>query len=362
MKPTTRLDWIVPGDPAQNTGGYRYDARIVDGLRQRGWQVVVHGLAGRFPQADRLARDALSDTLASLPDHSAVVIDGLALGGLPEVVAAERQRLQLLALVHHPLADEMPGTPRRELIDSEQQALAACRAVAVTSPFTARRLAELLNFSRPVAVIEPGVEPCPPAISAADLARHGRLNRPARWLCVGSLTPRKGHAVLLEALTGLDGAWTLSLVGSPSRDPQHAAELKRQASALGLEARLQWLDELDDADLAQAYSQADLCLVPSLYEGYGMVVSEALARGVALISTTGGALAETVPDDAALKVAPSDPAALHQALASWLGDAQQRQQLAQAALAHRSRLTDWTCSTKQFARWLEQVITQQEAR
>ncbi len=353
MTEPAELAWIVPGDPAQNTGGYRYDARIVAGLRARGWQVTVHGLDGRFPHADDTARRSLATTLADLPDGAAVVIDGLALGGLPQQAQAEAKRLKLLALVHHPLADETPGQPPDPgLIDSERTALAACRAVAVTSPFTARRLAELALYPGPVAVITPGVERADLASSAMALARDGRLHRQARWLCVASLTPRKGHACLLDALAGLDGDWQLTLIGSPERAPEHASRLKNQAEGLGLSGRLVWLGETDDAILADSYHQADLCLIPSHYEGFGMVATEALARGIALVSTTGGALADTVPEQASLRVAPDDAASLGQALASWLEEPPLRQRLAQAALDERLALADWPCSIERFERWL----------
>ena len=85
---TRRLDFIVPGDPAQRTGGYLYDAHIVAALRGLGWTVDVHGLPGRFPDADATARDALERTLAGLPSGRQVVVDGLALGGLPEVASS----------------------------------------------------------------------------------------------------------------------------------------------------------------------------------------------------------------------------------------------------------------------------------
>ena len=98
-----RFTLLVAGDPTQRTGGYLYDAHIVSVLGDLGWQIDVVGLAGRFPDADAEAAAALSQALASLPDQAAVVIDGLAMGALPEVVARHAQRLDITALLHHPL-------------------------------------------------------------------------------------------------------------------------------------------------------------------------------------------------------------------------------------------------------------------
>ena len=81
-----------------------------------------------------------------------------------------------------------------------------------------------------------------------------------------------------------------------------------------------------------------------------MVVTEALARGLPLITTTGGALTETVPDNAGLKVQPGDIEALSNALKRWLGDSKLRHSMTLQALAHRKSLPDWTSAGRQFAR------------
>lgn len=73
---------IVAGDPGQLTGGYVYDARIVQSLRDTGWEIDVIGLEGRFPEPDAVASHALDSALTRLPDGSRAVIDGLAMGGL----------------------------------------------------------------------------------------------------------------------------------------------------------------------------------------------------------------------------------------------------------------------------------------
>ncbi|TVQ41723.1 MAG: glycosyltransferase [Wenzhouxiangella sp.] len=344
--------FIVPGDPAQRTGGYLYDARIVAELRRLGWTVDVVGLDGQFPLACDTARRALDQCLAGLPDGAVAVIDGLALGGLPDVAVAHGRRLELIALVHHPLADETGLAPAqvRQLLDSERRALAACRRIIVTSRFTARRLAELELAGTASKVVEPGVDAAEPAPAALAMARGQTLPGPMGLVCVASLTPRKGHATLLQALAQLSRSdWTLALVGSETRDRAHAEKLRQLAESSGLGERIHWLGELDEDQLDRAYRSGSLCVVPSLYEGYGMVVSEALARGLPLVSTTGGALADTVPADCALKVAPGDADALAAAIARFMDDAGLRADLCRAALDKREQLPDWAAAGRAFA-------------
>lgn len=352
------LTLIVPGDPAQRTGGYLYDARIVEALRQRGWSIEVRGLEGRFPVTDARAASSMDETLQALPEGHRVLIDGLALGGLPEVAAAHAQRLRLIALVHHPLGDEtgLQASQRRQLLRSESRALAHCRELIVTSPFTARRLAELGLAERPARVVEPGVE-------RAELAPRVRRRLEGRadteteqLLCVASLSPRKGQDLLVEALAGVrEQAWHCRLVGSPDRDPDFAARVQRRIEDLGLAERIELTGEADEIGLKQAYLDASVCILPSWYEGYGMVISEALARGLPLISTTGGALAETVPESAALRVEPGNASALRRALERWLTDPGLRLDRTRAAVRQRDTLSDWPQAGERFERILRSV-------
>ena len=348
-----RLCFIVPGDPDQRTGGYLYDARIVAELRGLGMAVDVVGLDGQFPLPCARARAAMDECLGHLPDGASVVIDGLALGGLPDVAEAHAERLDITALVHHPLADETGLDPDQAntLLASEKRALAACRRVIVTSRFTARRLKSRKLYSNDVAVVEPGVDRAELAPAAQAMAAGERSPGPMNLLCVASLTPRKGHGCLFEALAQLQQTdWSMVLVGSETRNPEHARQLRRQAQASRLTDRITWLGELDQAQLTSAYQQASLCVVPSLYEGYGMVITEALACGLPLVSTTGGALADTAPDDCAIKVVPGDADALAEGLASFLDDAKLRARLCRAALARRQHLPTWASAGHAFAR------------
>ncbi|MFY0990018.1 glycosyltransferase family 4 protein [Halomonas sp. C05BenzN] len=343
------LTLIVAGDPGQLTGGYVYDARMVAELRCRGWRVAVTGLEGRFPEPDATARRSLDAALAALPDAARVVIDGLAMGGLPDVVERHADRLAITALVHHPLADEtgLGEARRRRLFDSEVRALAVARRVIVTSAWTARGLSRFRVPEARIRVVEPGVERAALAASALDLEAAAR---PQRLLCVATLIPRKGHDLLVEVLAGLaDRPWECEAIGSHRRDPAHAARLLAATRHHGLADRLRWPGECGAGDLAAAYHGADLFVLPSHYEGYGMVVTEALARGLPVITTTGGALADTLPPEAGIAVPPGDAAALREALARWCDDAGLRRRLRRGARRVREGLADWHRAGERFA-------------
>lgn len=352
-----RLTLIVAGDPDQRTGGYIYDAHIVAALRKRGLAINVVGLAGRFPDADDEAAQALASALSALQDRSRVIIDGLAMGALPDVVADHAERLDITALLHHPLGDEqgLSDTDQQRFHRSELRGLAHVHRVIVTSRFTERRVTALadqyaLPFSAPITVVEPGVERAPVSPAAQP-------NEPIRLLCVATLTPRKGQDILVQALAGVEsGHWRCDCFGG-ARD---AAFTERVQTLIDDHQLGDWVTlhgECDAATLEAAYQNAHALVLPSWYEGYGMVVTEALAHGLPVITTTGGALQNTLPKGAGISVAPGDVEALTSALAAFCHDETLRTELRAGAAAARARLGDWQAAGEAFANALQQPST-----
>jgi glycosyltransferase involved in cell wall biosynthesis len=347
------LEFVLPGDPETRTGGYGYDRRMIAGLRALGWEVRVHRLTDRFPSPTSADLAAAARTFAAFPDDARVLIDGLAFGALPEVAVLEAGRLRLIALVHHPLAAETGLTPHQQqrLRQGEQAALATARAVVVTSATTAAALRPYGVPPQRIVVVEPGTDPAPLARGSA--AGGGG---PVQLLCVGTLTPRKGHDLLLRALAALrHHDWRLDCAGSAARDPATAAGLAGSVATLGLQERVTWRGELGPAALDAAWDAADLVVSPSRYEGYGMAIAEALAHGLPVVATDVGAAASLVGEEAGLIVPVDDQGALEQALDRLLGDAATRERLAGGAARARQRLPSWEQACRTLAGALQEA-------
>jgi glycosyltransferase involved in cell wall biosynthesis len=341
---------VVPGgidDPARPSGGNTYDRHVSHGLGSLGWSVHEHAVPGSWPRPGAASFAALADVVERIPDGAVVLLDGLVASTAPDVLVAHGRRLRLVVLVHMPLGhrpiDDAAGQTRAR----EHAVLSAAAAVVTTSAWTRRRLLEL--YSLPVDVLhvaEPGVDP---ADHATGSANGGAL------LCVATVTFDKGHDVLLDALETMpDLSWHCVCVGRLDRDPTFVEALRRRALDSGLRDRVDFPGPRTGADLDRSYAAADLMVLASRAETYGMVVTEALAHGLPVIAGDVGGLPEAVGYGAdgirpGLLVPPEDPAALGAALRSWLGDAELRSRLRRAACERRDSLTGWSTAASVIA-------------
>ena len=333
-----KLALIVPAPFSAISGGYLYDRRMVDGLRALGHAVEVIELAGRHPLPDDVAEAAAR---AALGTDAVPVIDGLGLPAFaPDAVRGA------IGLIHHPTALET-GQDAEALRLRERALFPAMARLIATSRHTAERLvAEFGVAPDRVGVVEPGTEPAPRAVGGGAQVHI---------LSVGTLIPRKGHDVLLRALSRLtDLDWALTIVGEP-RDPVHAHGLAALAVELGIAQRVTFAGGLSGPELEAAYARSDIFALATHWEGYGMAAAEALARGLPCAITAGGAIADVVPRAACVLAQPGDHASLSRALRRVIFDPALRTQMANAAWAAGQALPRWEDRAAAFVTELERA-------
>ncbi|SHM33984.1 glycosyltransferase [Roseibium suaedae] len=346
---TRTLSFAYPGNLELRTGGYGYDRRVIQGLRDLGWQVDLLPLGEGFPFPSDETRQDAEQRLSSLPDGALVLVDGLAYGVLERWAEREKGRLKIVALVHHPLALETGLQPALadKLRGGETQALAFASAVIVTSPMTAKELDA--NFGvrlDQITIAIPGTDP-------AAAPRRDRLpGEPLRILSVGTLTRRKGHDVLIKALKLIeDLAWQARIVGSRTLDPIIVDELDRLVADLGLEGRVSLPGECSDSRSLMA--DADVFALASRYEGFGMVFAEALVDGLPIVACKAGAVPDVVPEMAGQLVPVDDPAAFADALRVLICDDEARLRYEQGALAAGKGMPGWPETARLISNRLE---------
>ncbi len=348
----TDVHVVVPAgidDEQHPSGGNVYDRRLCEALAADGWRVVEHTVAGGWPRPDGAALAGLATVLRAVPPGAVVVLDGLIGSAAPEVLRAVADRLRLLVLVHAALGD---GSASSDVRRAEAEALSAATAVLTTSRWSRQWLVDHYGLADDrVHVAEPGVLPATPA---PGTSAGGEL------LCVAALTPVKGHDVLLAALASLtDLPWRCRCLGALDLAPDHVAALRRQVADTGLDERVCFAGPRTGADLELAYATADVLVLASRSETYGLVVTEALAHCLPVISTSVGGVPEALGSTSAgppgVLVRPGDPDALATALRSWLEHRGERDRLRAASGLRAGELPTWTDTAQHVARVLEAV-------
>jgi glycosyltransferase involved in cell wall biosynthesis len=344
---------VVPDgidDPARPSGGNTYDRHLLRGLGSQGWSAHERAVAGFWDRPDAASFAALEGTLWQIPDGAVVLLDGLVASTAPEVLVPQANRLRLIVLVHMPLGHRPPDDDARE---RERAVLEAATATVTTSAWARRRLIELYDLPADrVHVAEPGA----PAAEPVEGTEAGEA-----LLCVGAVTFEKGHDILLEALESIAQlSWHCTCVGSLDRDPAFVESLRRRRLDAGLGERVSFVGPSTGADLDRGYASADLLVHASRAETYGLVVTEALARGLPVIAADVGGLAEALGEGAngtrpGLLVEPENPGALGDALSAWLGDAELRAQLRRAAGDRGESLRRWSTTASDVARVLTEA-------
>ncbi|MEX5727777.1 glycosyltransferase involved in cell wall biosynthesis [Rhodovulum iodosum] len=328
--------FAVPGDLDSVTGGYIYEKQLLLGLRRAGWDVAHLALPGSFPDPTPKDMQVTGDAFAALAPQTPVLLDGF-LPGATDPAQLARLRAPFVAVTHHPLALETGLAPGRaaHLYRVERANLARAAHVIVPSAETARTLAA--DYDVPAARITVA----PPGVTRPEAGPEAAAPGPPLILSVGLLVPRKGHDVLLRALAEVaDLPWRAVIVGG-SPDPACAADLRSLQTALGLDGRVSFAGQVAEDTLGRHFSQAAVFALATRYEGYGMVFAEALVHGLPIVGCSGGAVADTVPAEAALLVPPDDAAGLAWALRRVLADPNARARIAAASARHGAMLPTW---------------------
>jgi len=376
---------FVTWDRDTPTGGTVYDQNLVTELRALGIAVRLHQLAGPWPETDASTQANLAQSLRAQP---ACLVDGILAGASPEVVAAAVESGHAVTLVVHlPISDELGLDPaRRERYAAlEGQAVRAASGVVCPSHWCAAELRQRYGRSD-LGVAIPGVTPAP----AAPGSQHS--GGAPRLLTLASLTPTKDQLTLVRAFARLtDLAWSADLVGFDVADPGYAARVRHEVAEAGLKDRISVTGALTGSALDQRWDAADLLVLPSRVETFGLVVTEALARGIPAIVSAGTGAVEalqqgaTVPTDAVqgtagptdamqgtagptdampgtagptdampgTAVPPGDPTALAAVLRRWLTEPTLRRAWQQSALARRGNLPGWQRTAEAVLSYLE---------
>jgi glycosyltransferase involved in cell wall biosynthesis len=379
---------IVYGSLENLSGGYLYDRKLVEYLRRQGDRVELIAQPWRS-YAGRLAENFNSNTLRQVevlrPDI--LLQDELNHPSLSwlnrrlQTGWTGEQKPLTVAIVHHLRTSEQrpawqnrlyaipersylksvdgfifnsqttadsvlqPGVlrPRSERQGDSKSSLSAVEGGSSETPGFLRPSQEHMENDElsnqhhiPSVIAYPAGDRFRPQIDETEIAARAHNPGPLHLVFLGNLIERKGLHNLLEALASLPpGTAELEVIGSPAPEPAYARRIQARASRPDLAGRVRFTGALDDEALASRLRRAQLLVVPSSYEGYGIAYLEGMSFGLPAIAGNLGAAWEIItPGKNGFLVAPGDRAGLAEQIASLGAD---RGRLQAMSLAARQR-------------------------
>jgi len=343
--------FAYPGDLQTISGGYIYDRYIIKELRAQGCEIELLSLGPGFPFPDQETLSKAGYVLSQIQPGKPTVIDGLALGVMPEAIAQASVNHPIIALIHHPLAYEsgLTADQQTKFQSSERLALSYADHVIANSLLTAQTLVESFGVDdKKITIVIPGTNQVSPLLH--EVRKPFSSKNEFKWLSVGSIIPRKGFDILIKALAPLkEMTWSLSIVGDNTRDVKAYSDLLENIAHFQLQDRIHIHGVINSMSLDSLYREADGFVLASLFEGYGMAYAEALSYALPIVGTSGGAISQTVPDSAGMLTPPGDITSLTSTLKLVMCNPHLCEQLSLGAKEAADKLPTWAESAKVFA-------------
>ena len=340
--------FLIPGDIRRQTGGSMYNRKLAISLTERGFQLTVVQVPDLPYFAGLLAGFILAPYLLfrlATKKYDIVIEDGWAQHTTLLFNAARRVfgNVPLVVIVHQVRSGAMklPAFFIARMV--ERITLGSAQLIVTVSNFISDEVERLIGKSERIAVAPPGSAP----LLDNTWDQHTTTNMPLRLLFVGNCTRLKGLDHLIAAL-GLiqDLPVRLDVVGDVSFEPQYHKELLRQAKALGVIERVAFHGAVQHEGMGSFYSRADIFTFPSLYEGFGIVLAEAMHAGLPIVATRVGPADEILRDgENALIVPAADSTALAEAIRLLATDASLREAFGRRSRELAGSLPTWeqTC-------------------
>ncbi|MEP7135298.1 MAG: glycosyltransferase family 4 protein [Chloroflexota bacterium] len=298
-----KIGFVIYGSLDTVSGGYLYDRKLVEYLRAQGDTVEIISLPWRNYGAH------LTDNLSfRLPKGLDILIqDEL---NHPSLIGANagKHPYPIVSLVHHLRCSELRPKWQNDLYRIiEKKYLQSVDGFIFNSKTTERVVTRLVESSRPSIIAYPPTDRFGEAISENEI-RERTKDKELRILFLGNVIYRKGLHTLLNAVKGQTSNVRVDVVGGLTPEPQYAYEMERYILTHGLSSTVKFHGALDNQPLVEMYKQAHVMVVPSSYEGFGIVYLEGMGFGLPAIGTSAGAASEVItqgedgylvePDDA----------------------------------------------------------------
>lgn len=356
-----RIGLVIYGSLDTLSGGYLYDRKLVESLRNQGDTVEVISL----PWRNYAAHLTDNFTFRLPPGLDLLIQDEL---NHPSLMGANRGKrpYPVISLVHHLRCSEQRPAWQNWLYRLvETRYLRAVDGFIFNSQTTRGVVEQLIGAGKPSVVAYPPTDRFGTGLSEQEVMERAQRG-PLRILFLGNVIPRKGLHTLLEALSLLQRThrdteetplFRLDVVGSLTTDPAYAAAMQQQTAVNGLSSVVTFHGPLDNAPLVEKLTEAHVLVVPSSYEGFGIVYLEGMAFGLPAIGTTAGAAGEIIRNgETGFLVTPDDAQTLAARLENLAADRALLTRLSLHALERYRRQPKWEQTAGKIRQFLAEMI------
>ena len=287
-----KIGFLIYGSLNTLSGGYMYDRKLVEHLRAQGDTVEIISLPWRNYAAH------LTDNLSfKLPPNLDLLIqDELS---HPSLIRVNRGHhpYPIISLVHHLRCSELRPKWQNALYHLvEKKYLQSVDGFIFNSQMTKSVVNQLLGHGKPAIVAYPPTDRFGETIPEDEI-KIRVMQSPLRILFLGNVIERKGLYTLLKAIQPLTFELQLDIVGSLTSEPRYAKQIQEYVIVNGLSSIVTFHSTLDNEPLKQILRAAHILVVPSSYEGFGIVYLEGMGFGLPAIGTTAGAAREIISDE-----------------------------------------------------------------
>lgn len=350
------LGFVIPGDLNAPTGGSRYDREILKRFVNHQINAHLISVSHTYPYPTLDDRIKTAARISACP-CALLLIDGLAFGAFSDIEFAAITK-PLIVLLHHPLADEtgLSANVAQQFYEQEKNNLGMAHKVIVTSHATKQRLINAYHVrDNKISVAEP-------AITRPHRLAHQKSKSQGEtclMLAVGSISPRKNYSFIINVLSQINTnrSWLLNIAGRCD-DEQETQKLAMLIKALGLEKHIRLLDAVSEPMLQTLYQDSDFLLFPSLYEGYGMALTEALSYGLPIIASIHIPAVSGLEGEGVLLIDPDKTALWVETIEQWMNNPVAFSKAVQTAKSLAKTLPDWDQTTHNIVQALKNTYAQ----
>jgi len=299
-----KIGLVIYGSLDTLSGGYLYDRKLVEYLRAQGDTVEIISLPWRNYAAH------LTDNLHFRlpPDFDLLIQDEL---NHPSLLFANSypRPYPVISLVHHlRCSEQRPEWQNWFYRIVEKRYLNSVDGFIFNSQTTQRVVNSLVESSKPQIVAYPPTDRFGQGITETEIEARAREPGPLRILFLGNVIHRKGLHTLFEAISYQPSAFSLDVVGELTVEPNYVQKMQRQVEVSNLKSQVYYHGPLDNEPLITKLKSAHILVVPSSYEGFGIVYLEGMAFGLPAIGTTAGGTSEIISDGENGYLIPQDDA------------------------------------------------------